>query len=101
MHGLGYLFFTCSLQAMDYGKTLRCHALPPAQEHPRWPSLPSHHFPCKPAPDVIFTALKALNAKPEDCLFVGDSPADMEAGRRAGVKICAAHYGYGASDVAA
>jgi len=52
-------------------------------------------FPCKPAPDVIFTALKALGARPEDCLFVGDSPADMEAGRRAGVKTCAVTYGYG------
>lgn len=52
-------------------------------------------FPCKPAPDVIFTALHALGARPADCLFVGDSPADMEAGRRAGVKICAVTYGYG------
>ncbi len=52
-------------------------------------------FPCKPAPDVILTALAALGAKPEDCLFVGDSPADMEAGRRAGVKTCAVRYGYG------
>jgi HAD superfamily hydrolase (TIGR01509 family) len=52
-------------------------------------------FPCKPAPDVIFTALKALSASPEDCLFVGDSAADMEAGRRAGVKTCAVTYGYG------
>lgn len=52
-------------------------------------------FPCKPEPDVIFTALAALGAKPEDCLFVGDSAADMEAGRRAGVKICAVRYGYG------
>ena len=25
-------------------------------------------------------------ARPEDCLMVGDSPADMEAGKRAGVK---------------
>ena len=52
-------------------------------------------FPCKPAPDVIHTALSALGAKPEDCLMVGDSPADMEAGRRAGVKVCAVRYGYG------
>jgi len=52
-------------------------------------------FPCKPAPDVLFTALKALDARPEDCLFIGDSPADMEAGRRAGVKTCAVTYGYG------
>ena len=36
-----------------------------------------------------------MGAKPEDCLFVGDAPADMEAGRRAGVKTCAVRYGYG------
>jgi phosphoglycolate phosphatase len=52
-------------------------------------------FPAKPAPDVLWAALKALDAKPEHCLFVGDSPADMEAGRRAGVKLCAVRYGYG------
>jgi phosphoglycolate phosphatase len=52
-------------------------------------------FPCKPAPDVIFAALEALGASPGDCLFVGDSSADMEAGRRAGVKTCAVRYGYG------
>ena len=52
-------------------------------------------FPCKPAPDVIHAALAALGSKPEDCLMVGDSPADMEAGRRAGVKTCAVRYGYG------
>lgn len=55
-------------------------------------------FPCKPAPDVILVALKALGASPGDCLFVGDSPADMEAGRRAGVKTCAVRYGYGKID---
>ena len=49
----------------------------------------------KPAPDVVLTALRGLGAAPSDCLFVGDSPADMEAGRRAGVKICAVRYGYG------
>ena len=52
-------------------------------------------FPWKPAPDVIFAALNALGAKTEDCLFVGDSAADMEAGRRAGVQTCAVRYGYG------
>ena len=52
-------------------------------------------FPCKPAPDVILRSLEALGAKPGDCLMVGDSAADMEAGRRAGVKTCAVTYGYG------
>jgi phosphoglycolate phosphatase len=52
-------------------------------------------FPCKPQPDVIFASLKALGVRPEDCLFVGDAAPDMEAGRRAGVKICGVRYGYG------
>jgi HAD superfamily hydrolase (TIGR01549 family) len=52
-------------------------------------------FPCKPAPDVLLRSIEGLGAQPPDCLFVGDSAADMEAGRRAGVKICAVRYGYG------
>jgi phosphoglycolate phosphatase len=52
-------------------------------------------FPCKPAPDVIHRSLDTLGVRPEDCLFVGDSAQDMEAGRRAGVRICAVRYGYG------
>ena len=52
-------------------------------------------FPAKPAPDVILTAMAALKARPEECLMVGDSAADMEAGRRAGVQTCAVRYGYG------
>jgi HAD superfamily hydrolase (TIGR01509 family) len=55
-------------------------------------------FPCKPAPDVLERSIAALSAKPEDCVFVGDSAADMEAGRRAGVKICAVRYGYGKAE---
>jgi phosphoglycolate phosphatase len=52
-------------------------------------------FPCKPQPDVIFASLKALDVDPGDCLLVGDAAPDMEAGRRAGVKICGVKYGYG------
>ncbi|MBV8845009.1 MAG: HAD family hydrolase [Bryobacterales bacterium] len=52
-------------------------------------------FPAKPEPDVIFHSLEALGVEPRDCLFVGDSAADMEAGRRAGVPTCGARYGYG------
>ena len=54
-------------------------------------------FPCKPAPDVLFKSMEALGARTDDVLMVGDSPADMEAGRRAGVRICAVRYGYGKS----
>lgn len=52
-------------------------------------------FPAKPHPDVVFRALEGLGARPEDCLFVGDSASDMAAGRAAGVHICAVDYGYG------
>ena len=52
-------------------------------------------FPAKPEPDVLFRSLEIFGARPEDCLFIGDAPADMEAGRRAGVKTCAVLYGYG------
>jgi phosphoglycolate phosphatase len=52
-------------------------------------------FPAKPAPDVIHRALAALGAAPEDVLFVGDSSADMAAGRAAGVRVCAVRWGYG------
>jgi len=52
-------------------------------------------FPAKPSPDVLFKAITGLDARLEDCLFVGDSPADMEAAKRAGMKSCAVTYGYG------
>jgi 2-phosphoglycolate phosphatase len=52
-------------------------------------------IPYKPAPDVILTAMAALGARPEECLMVGDSTADMAAGRAAGIKTCAVRYGYG------
>ncbi len=56
-------------------------------------------FPAKPEPDVIFAALKGLGASPDNCLLVGDASSDMEAARRAGVKVCAVTYGYGTKEV--
>ena len=55
-------------------------------------------FPAKPEPDVIRASLAVFGVAPEDCLLVGDSAADMEAGRRAGVKTCAVLWGYGERD---
>jgi HAD superfamily hydrolase (TIGR01509 family) len=52
-------------------------------------------FPAKPEPDVILHTLEVFDVRPQDCLFVGDSAADMEAGKRAGVHTCGARYGYG------
>ena len=55
-------------------------------------------IPAKPNPDVLFKALEALGEPIERCLFVGDSAADMEAAKRAGMKSCAVTYGYGKRD---
>jgi phosphoglycolate phosphatase len=52
-------------------------------------------FPAKPAPDVIHRSLEQLGGRVEDVLFVGDSTADMAAGRAAGVRVCAVRWGYG------
>ena len=52
-------------------------------------------FPAKPQPDVILKSLQLCGVEPSQCLLVGDAPADMEAGRRAGVKTCAVRWGYG------
>ena len=52
-------------------------------------------FPCKPEPDVLLRSIEHFGVAPEECLFIGDAAPDMEAGRRAGVKICAVGWGYG------
>jgi len=52
-------------------------------------------FPAKPEPDVILASIRALDVTAESCLLVGDSAADMEAGKRAGVRTCAVKWGYG------
>lgn len=52
-------------------------------------------FPHKPAPDVLLRSLTGLAADPKDALMIGDAPADIEAGKRAGVNTCAVRYGYG------
>lgn len=38
----------------------------------------------KPYPDVILEATRRLGLNPVNCVLVGDSPMDIEAGRRAG-----------------
>jgi HAD superfamily hydrolase (TIGR01509 family) len=52
-------------------------------------------FPAKPEPHVLLKSIEVFGVAPTDCLLIGDAPADMEAGRRAGVQICAVRYGYG------
>jgi len=49
----------------------------------------------KPAPDTILAALAALHCAPSYALMVGDTPADVLAGKAAGTKTCAVSYGFG------
>jgi pyrophosphatase PpaX len=47
----------------------------------------------KPFPDGILRALELLDARPEDAAYVGDSPFDVEATKRAGVHAVAVGWG--------
>ncbi|MBV8774384.1 MAG: HAD-IA family hydrolase [Deltaproteobacteria bacterium] len=49
----------------------------------------------KPAPDTILAALAALRCTPPHALMVGDTPADIMAGKAAGTMTCAVTYGFG------
>jgi beta-phosphoglucomutase-like phosphatase (HAD superfamily) len=39
----------------------------------------------KPAPDIVLEAAKRLGISPKQCVVVGDSPLDVQAGKQAGV----------------
>ena len=47
----------------------------------------------KPHPAPVLAALERLSADPENTVFVGDSPHDIESGRAAGVQTGAALWG--------
>jgi len=49
----------------------------------------------KPAPDAVMAALAALRCAPQQALMVGDTTADILAGKAAGLKTCAVTYGFG------
>jgi phosphoglycolate phosphatase len=49
----------------------------------------------KPAPDTVLAALAALQCAPQHALMVGDTPADILAGKAAGTETCAVTYGFG------
>ena len=48
----------------------------------------------KPAPDTVFAALKALNASPENAVYVGDSDVDIETARNAGLPCISVLWGF-------
>ena len=51
----------------------------------------------KPAPDVYLKAAEMLQVEPQTCLVFEDVPNGIEAGRRAGMKVCAVEDRFTAS----
>jgi HAD superfamily hydrolase (TIGR01509 family) len=47
----------------------------------------------KPSPDIIEVALKKAKARPENVIMLGDTPYDIEAAQRAGVRTVAVRCG--------
>ena len=48
----------------------------------------------KPDPEPLYKALAAIELKPQDCIMVGDSPADIAGGHNAGMKAAAVRWTY-------
>lgn len=53
----------------------------------------------KPDPEPVLAALTKLGAEPSDAMMVGDSPADLLAGRAAGCRTAAVLFGYRSEEV--
>lgn len=47
----------------------------------------------KPAPDIVLVALQRLGVSPEDAVMVGDTPYDIQAAHKAGVRVIALRCG--------
>lgn len=48
----------------------------------------------KPDPEPMYLAAKQINLPAETCIYVGDHPRDIDAGRHAGMYTILAAYGY-------
>ncbi len=48
----------------------------------------------KPHPESLLHACELLGSKPSQCVYVGDAPRDIKAGRRAGMRTLVALFGY-------
>lgn len=48
----------------------------------------------KPHPEPMWEACRRAEVKPEQCVYIGDAPHDITAGKNANMKTLAAVYGY-------
>ena len=49
----------------------------------------------KPDPEGLISILQRLNVSADEAVLIGDSPVDVETGKRAGVYTCIANFGLG------
>ena len=54
----------------------------------------------KPEPEPVLFALKRLNSSSHNSIMIGDSEADIQAGKNAGLKTVLVTYGFGKTDLA-
>ena len=50
--------------------------------------------PVKPNPHFVYRYMEEVGAKPEECLYVGDSHVDIATARNAGIKVALVGWGY-------
>ncbi len=55
---------------------------------------PDHVTQPKPDPEALLLACKQLSCVPQETIYIGDHPRDIEAGKNAGMRTLAAAYGY-------
>jgi phosphoglycolate phosphatase len=60
----------------------------------RWVLGADGGFPRKPDPAALLFLMREAGSAPAETLYVGDSMIDVVTARRAGVKLCAAAYGF-------
>lgn len=51
-------------------------------------------IPVKPHPQIVFDILQQTGYNPEDVLYVGDTPVDMQTAQNAGVQVVAVTWGF-------
>jgi N-acetyl-D-muramate 6-phosphate phosphatase len=53
----------------------------------------------KPHPEPLLYACDLIQAKPQDCIYIGDAVTDVQAGKAAGMRTIAAGFGFIPDDV--
>lgn len=63
-----------------------------------FPGLPAYgqvsDLPAKPAPDLVYRALREMDMPRESAVYVGDSEVDVQTAQNAGMPLCAVCWGF-------